>query len=166
MAYRNKTYICFDADNDMDYYNMMKAWKAKNGDDFNFHNAHDIIPMRLSKLDDNDENYIKGKLRERFKNSKALVVLVGEKTKYLYKYVRWEIEVAIKLDLPIIVVNINKKGAIDKELCPPILRDELAIHIPYKKDAIRTAMADWEESHKKYRKDGKTGPYHYKKYKD
>ena len=26
MAYRNKTYICFDGDNDMLYYNLMKAW--------------------------------------------------------------------------------------------------------------------------------------------
>lgn len=25
MSYRNKTYICFDADTDMHYYNLMKA---------------------------------------------------------------------------------------------------------------------------------------------
>ena len=27
MAYKNKTYVCFDADNDIKYYNLMKAWK-------------------------------------------------------------------------------------------------------------------------------------------
>ena len=27
MAYRNKTYVCFDADSDIRYYNLMKAWK-------------------------------------------------------------------------------------------------------------------------------------------
>ena len=36
------------------------------------------------------------------------MVLVGEKTKNLYKFVRWEIELAIKLGLPIIVANLNK----------------------------------------------------------
>ena len=35
------------------------------------------------------------------KNASAVVVLVGEKTKNLYKYVRWELELALELGLPI-----------------------------------------------------------------
>ena len=27
MAYRNKTYVCFDGDKDMHYYRLMCAWK-------------------------------------------------------------------------------------------------------------------------------------------
>ena len=42
MAYRNKTYVAFDGDNDMRYYQLMKAWKQKDSTSFNFHDAHDI----------------------------------------------------------------------------------------------------------------------------
>jgi hypothetical protein len=38
MAYRNKTYVCFDADNDMRYYTMMKAWKQNENISFDFNN--------------------------------------------------------------------------------------------------------------------------------
>ena len=66
-------------------------------------------------------------------NAKLFILLVGEHTKNLYKFVRWEIETAIAMDLPIIVVNLNGKKEYDKEYCPAIARDTLAIHIPYKK---------------------------------
>ena len=38
-------------------------------------------------------------MRERFINTKIFVLLVGEHTRYLYKYVRWEIQEAIKRGL-------------------------------------------------------------------
>ena len=75
MAYRNKTYICFDADNDMKYYNLMKAWKENDNIAFNFHNAHEINNLR----DGSSEGQIKKKLRERLKDTKVLVLLIGEK---------------------------------------------------------------------------------------
>ena len=70
MAYRNKTYICFDADNDIHYYNLMKAWKASKKIDFDFYNAHEINTIR----DTNQEQTIKRKLRERLQNAKILMV--------------------------------------------------------------------------------------------
>jgi hypothetical protein len=42
MAYRNKTYVIFDADNDMWAYGYMKGWKSNENLDFNFHDAHDL----------------------------------------------------------------------------------------------------------------------------
>jgi len=165
MAYRNKTYICFDADEDIRYYRLMTAWKKKDNSKFNFHDAHEAIPMRKSKLDDNDEDYIKRKLKERFKDSKCFIVLIGEKTKNLYRYVRWEIEVAQKLDLPIIVVNLNKKNGKDKTLCPPILRNHLAIHVPYGQEPVSYAMDNWPSQHKDHRKKYEDGSYYYDKFK-
>ncbi|EMK2596415.1 TIR domain-containing protein [Bacillus cereus] len=162
MAYRNKTYICFDGDEDMHYYLLIKAWKAKDGKEFNFHNAHDLYPMQKSKLDDNDEAYIKRKLHQRFLNTKCLMVLVGQKTKNLYKYVRWEIDVALQLDIPILVVNLNKKNGIDRTLCPATLRKELALHIPYSRDAIVRGIDNWPDRHKIRRKQQEKGPHYYK----
>lgn len=101
MAYRNKTYVCFDGDTDMHYYRLMTAWKTNDNLDFNFHNAHDLNTAR----DTSTEESIKRQLRERFANSKLLVVLIGEKTRLLRKFVQWEMEVALRLGLPIVGVN-------------------------------------------------------------
>jgi MTH538 TIR-like domain (DUF1863) len=71
MAYTNKTYVCFDADSDILYYNLMKAWKENDKIEFNFHNAHEINNLR----DGSSEATIKAKLRERLQNTKVLVLL-------------------------------------------------------------------------------------------
>jgi len=158
MAYRNKTYVCFDADNDIRYYRLMTAWKENEKIAFNFHNAHEINNLR----DGSSEATIKMKLRERLKNTKMFIVLIGDHTKNLYKFVRWEIEYAVEKDIPIISVNLNKKKQIDEKLCPPILRDKLAIHIPYGQKIIDYALNQWPSSHASHRKNDDTGAYKYK----
>jgi hypothetical protein len=156
MAYRNKTYICFDGDNDMRYYCMMQAWKDNDNMDFNFHNAHDLNTAR----DSSQEESIKRQLRERFANSKLFIVLIGEKTKHLTKFVKWEMEVALRLDLPIVGVNLNKSRRQD-DRCPPTIEDQLAVYVPFGQKIITHAMDNWPTSHKKYREQGKTGAFHY-----
>lgn len=148
MAYRNKTYVCFDADTDMHYYRLMHAWKENEKIDFDFYDAHEI--NNLMKI--SSEDTIKRKLRERLLNSKILVVLIGQKTKNLHTYVRWEMEQAIKLDLPIIAVNLNKMRQKDEKLCPPILRNELAVHISFEAKILEYALSNWINEHPSLRK--------------
>ena len=157
MAYRNKTYVCFDADTDMHIYNLMKAWKENDKIAFNFHNAHDLNVLRATST----EETIKRKLRERMNNTKVLVVLVGEKTKNLYKFVRWEIEIAIKLGIPIIAVNLNKKREIDNDRCPAILRNQLVMHIGYGQKILDYALNGWTTQHYTELKNKKNGPFYY-----
>ncbi len=156
MAYRNKTYICFDGDTDMNYYRLMQAWKDNENHDFNFHDAHDLNTSR----DSSQEESIKRQLRERFANSNLLVVLIGEKTKLLTKFVKWEMEVALRLDLPIIGVNLNSSRQSD-DRCPPAIKGELAVFVPYGQKIISYAMDKWPSSHKSYRDQGKGGAYVY-----
>ena len=157
MAYRNKTYVAFDGDTDMRSYGLMKAWKQNDYTDFNFHDAHDIKQAR----DTSSEETIKRSLRERMNNSKVFVLLVGQSTRYLYRYVRWEIELALSMNLPIIVVNLNQQRSHDNYLCPPILRDALAIHISYSPKIMQFALEAWETWHYEHQRNGKTGPFHY-----
>lgn len=158
MAYRNKTYIAFDADTDMDYYNLLKGWKANHFMDFDFYDAHDLNNL----WERSNEDTIKRKLRERMNNTKLFVLLVGEKTRYLYRFVRWEIEIAIKLDIPIIVVNLNGLKRMDSERCPAIAKNTLAIHIPFKAKIIKYAMDNWPSSYTSYKKQDKNCAYIYK----
>jgi hypothetical protein len=143
MAYRNKTYVCFDADNDMNYYTMMCAWKENDNIAFDFRNAHDLNNLRKTSSEDT----IKGKLRERLANTKVMIVLVGEHTRHLYKFVRWEIEYAIEKEIPIIVANLNGSKTYDPTLCPPILKNELAVHIPYGQKTLDYALNHWPKEH-------------------
>ena len=66
------------------------------------------------------------------------------------------------MELPIIVVNLNGKKSIDRTLCPPILRNELAIHIPYKQKIIEYAMNNWPKSHQRRKSQNDLGAYYYK----
>lgn len=157
MAYKNKTYVCFDADNDIHYYRLMLAWKQSDKTNFNFYNGHDINNLRDGSL----EATIKRKLKERMENSKVAIVLIGEKTKNLYKFVRWEIELAISMGIPIIGVNINGTRKLDYNRCPPILRDTLAVYVSFNASIIQHALENWPQWHYSYKKEGKNGDYFY-----
>ena len=159
MAYRNKTYVAFDGDSDIRYYNLMKAWKQSDKSDFNFYDAHDLN----TAWDTSTEETIKRRLRERMAHSKVFVLLVGESTKYLYKFVRWEIDMAINhYELPIIVVNLNGLRKCDNDRCPPIARDTLSIHIPFGSKIMQYALENWPAWHSQYKNEGKTDNYYYK----
>lgn len=156
-TYRNKVYVGFDGDKDIHYYRLLIAWAKNKKLDFSLHDAHDINSAR----DTSTEETIKRRLRERFNGSKAFVLLVGESTKYLYKFVKWEIETAIKLDLPIIVVNLNKKRSRDDLRCPAVVRDQLAVHISFEMKIINYAIQNWPSDHKRYLSSGDIGAYYY-----
>lgn len=160
MVYRNKTYIAFDGDNDIHYYYLMKAWKHNQRDffsDFNFYDAHDINFAR----DSSREESIKTQLKKRLDETKLFVLLIGNNTKYLYKFVRWEIEEAIKREIPIIAVNLNGKRVMDSNLCPPILQVQLAIHISFSQKIIEYALEKWGEQYQNLKKSGNSGPHQY-----
>ncbi|MBG0802207.1 TIR domain-containing protein [Methylocystis sp. H4A] len=133
-------YVAFDGDKDKWAYAYMKGWKTNERIDFDFEDAHDLDSMTGRAQ---DEYYVKSVLKERMKKSDALVVIVGESTKYLHKFVRWEIELALELGLPIVVANLNNKTQMDPDRCPTILREACAIHVPFKKDAIKYALENF-----------------------
>ena len=157
MGYRNKTYIIFDGDQDIWAYKYMKGWKVNRHIDFDFHDAHDVFPLTNRAV---DENYIKNKLRERFKTAKQVIVIVGDSTKNLHRFVRWEIEVAQSLDLPIIAVNLNDLRKQDNERVPPILRNKYVVHIPFKLKIIKYALDQFPEEFKN-RSPNDNGPRFY-----
>jgi hypothetical protein len=134
MAYRSKTYI-----------------------DFDYYDAHDLNNSWDSSLTES----IKNQLRVRFDNSKLFMILVGEKTKWNRKFIPWEIEQALKRNLPIIVANLNGLRRIDNDRCPTALREKLALHVAYKAKIIQLASNSWPASHEKYKAQGKSGSFYY-----
>jgi hypothetical protein len=142
----------------MPYYRLMQAWKQNDGIDFNFYNAHDINRAR----DSSQEASIKAQLAERMRNSKLFILLVGERTRYLTKFVQWEIEQAISRSLPIIVVNLNGRRSMDEARCPTTARQTLAVHVSFNAAIMQYALDHWPTSHENLMREGKSGPYYYK----
>jgi hypothetical protein len=157
MPYRNKTYVCFDGDTDMHYYRLMQAWQQNDRSPFNFFNAHDLNRA----YDDSMEESIKRQLRERLRNTKVFVVLIGARTRYLFKFVRWEMEQAIRLELPIIGVNLSGLRKQDPERCPPVIRDTLAVYISFNPAIMQHALETWPSDHAKFRSELRSGPFYY-----
>ena len=133
----------------------MTAWKENDQIAFNFQNAHEINNIR----DGSSEATIKAKLRERLENTKVFVVLIGEHTQNLYKYVRWEIEYAVQKDLAVIAVNLNKMRSRNEKLCPPILADKLAMHVSYEQAILDYALNNWHAAARCDRRKSESGAY-------
>ena len=157
MSYRNKVFISFDGDNDIHYYRLMRAWKQNDRTDFNFFDAHDINTARDTSL----EATIKARLRERLLNAKVVVSLIGDNTRYLYKFVRWELEQSLSLGLPIIGVNLNGKRSQDSDRCPPVIRDSLVVYVSFKSAILQHALENWPDEFYRSKRQGVTGPRYY-----
>jgi hypothetical protein len=134
------TYVIFDGDKDRYAYAFMKGWKVNERVEFDFRDAHDLGSMTGRAQ---DEDYVKSELRKRLEASKQVIVLVGESTKNLRKFVGWEIDLAVSLGLPIIVVNLNDKRQMDPDRCPVPLRTGYFVHIAYKRAIIKHALENF-----------------------
>ena len=156
VSYKNKTYVIFDGDNDMWAYAYMKGWKTNENMDFDFYDAHDVRPL----TDRASEETVRSVLRQRLANAKQVVVLVGENTKNLYRFVRWEIEIAQKKDLPVIVVNLNGLRQMDPDRCPAILRGWLAAHVSFRAKIIQHALDHFPDEYRDIQASA-SGPRYY-----
>jgi len=162
MVYRNGIYIAFAAEgqtdptkSDIKYYNIMKGWKSMEGKDFTFTNSHDKVS---AVRDTSKEETIKTSLRERLKNSKSMLLLVGNKTKDDDDFVPYEIKYAIdSCQIPIVVCYVNYSFRITnsipdslKKLWPSVLKERIdsekvrTIHIPFKEKIILKAISKFD----------------------
>jgi len=158
VSYKNKTYVAFDGDTDIRSYRIMQAWKAHDHIDFNFYDAHELNSAR----DTSTEESIKAQLRLRMADSKQMVLLVGEKTRLLRKFVPWEIDLARKKDIPIIVVNLNDSREYDDARCPEAVKDHTyTVSVPFKMKAIKYALDNFPDDYHASKTTKRGHNYHY-----
>jgi hypothetical protein len=116
----------------------MLAWKANVHIDFNFTNC-----QLQQEIRSEDEAYIKRLCRERIDMSGTFVQLIGADTRWKYKYVRWEAEVAIEKGCTIIGANLDGARRVQEATCPPIIRDVGAVFVPFSPRIIQYALEHW-----------------------
>jgi len=133
-----RTFVGFSS-TDINYYGLMKAWKKNKNIDFDFTDC-----QLHNDINSDDENYVKRKCRERINMAGKFIQLIGEDTRYRYKYVRWEAEVAIEKGCTIIGVNLDGSRRIVEKTCPPIIRDIGAIFVPFSPYIIKYALENYK----------------------
>ena len=115
MAYRNGTYVAFHAEgtnrpgeSDMDYYNLMRAWSAHPDVDFTMVNSHE----KASAVRDSSKRAtLRASLQERLRNSKNMLLIIGQTTRLDTDWVPFEITQAVDTyGLPIIAVYPDYKN--------------------------------------------------------
>lgn len=172
MAYRNGTYIAFHAEgssdptaSDIKYYRMMMAWHANDNTNFTFYNSHD----KVSAVRDTSQDItIKRSLKARLDNSKNMVLIVGQRTRFDTDFVPYEIAYAVDTcGIPIIAAypgqGIIRYPSQLSSLWPKALADRIAnatasaIHIPFNQRAIEDAIGQF--SHNRLPAGGGVGIY-------
>lgn len=173
MAYRNGTYIAFHAngtnvpfDSDIKYYNLIKAWCEKQDDCFSIVNSHDKV---AAVRDSSSKETLRRSLKERLNNSKNMLLIIGETTKYDTDWVPFEIEYAVDVcRIPLIIAYVDypypiRNPSALSNTWPTALKNRIdngtakAIHIPFKKEPIKNATGQF--SHSNYPNGGGLGWY-------
>lgn len=125
---------------DIDYFNLMKAWKKNENIDFDF------IDLQISKeINSDNEQYIKGILRKKITNSGTFIQIIGQDTKRKHKYVRWEADIALEKNCRIIGVNINKLMSMDNTLTPAILKNTGSMFVPFNAKIVKHALDNYTQ---------------------
>lgn len=153
MLTNDKFHVCFDGVNDFHYYRMMQEWKRNHDLRFEFPHTHGLP-------EENPWETIKPGRAKSIRQAKTFVVLIGESTRYLH-VVNLEITHALELHVPIIGVNLNGLRFQDRNRCPDILHDKLAVHISFNALILQHALETWPGHHGKLQQQGKSGPYYY-----
>jgi hypothetical protein len=160
MAYRNKTFVSF-ASEDIGHYRLMTAWRENQHIDFSFHDAHDLN----TALDTSQPDTIRRRLRERLANTKQVVMLLGDDTRQVAgrstRFLYYEVEVILKLGLPIVFSNLNGSRESETNRMPAALQTSYTMSVSFQPKILQKALDDWVERYPT-EKLSKSGPYFYK----
>ncbi|MBI4067715.1 TIR domain-containing protein [Candidatus Gottesmanbacteria bacterium] len=159
MAYRSGTYVAFHAEgtsdpteSDMKYYRLVEAWKNNENLEIKFINSHDKAnAVRDTSL----RRTLEDSLLERLRNSKNLLLIIGETTKNDQDWIPFEISRAVDdYKLPLIVAYTGYRYLFPQHYHPVNFRslwpsslarridDNSArvIHIPFRKEPVAAAI--------------------------
>lgn len=107
MAYRNGTYVAFHAnktkqptESDIKYLYLMRAWKVRSDGDFKYTDSH---AKQAAVRDTSKRATLEASLKRRLRDSKNMVLVIGQTTKEDTDWVPFEIRYAVdECEIPII----------------------------------------------------------------
>lgn len=176
-SYRTGTYVAFHAngqkeptESDIKYYNLLKAWKVRDDNDFVFTDSHE----KTGAIQDFSKRAtIMSHLKSRLLRSKNMILIVGATTKEDTDWVPFEIRYAIDdCEIPIIAAYPGYDSILAPGQLSHLWPDELTtrikngsahvIHVPFRKEVLADAVGQF--SHEKYPKGNGLGFYNKETY--
>ena len=160
MAYRNGTYVAFHAAgtsdptaSDMKYYNLLRAWHVREDADFSFVNSHE----KAAAIRDSSkrENLRRSLPTERLCNSKNMILILGDTTRFDTDWVPFEISYAIDhCEIPIIAAYPGYDWILYPTQLSPTWPSALAdrirsgsahvIHVPFRQAPLAAAVTQFD----------------------
>ena len=160
MSYRNKTYVAF-ASEDIKHYWLMEAWRDNANIDFDFFDAHDLNTAK----DTSQPETIRRRLLERLNNTKQVVLLgsargkskAGDGESFLF----YEIETISRLNLPVVVANLDGDRTVDRAFIPKRFLDSsyYTLSVSFQPKIIKYALDNYAPG---FAASEASGPYYYK----
>ncbi len=124
-------FVSYRYKGDAKYKNLLKAWSANHKFDLSFDDFSNDV-----SVDSTEALVIKEAILNKMKKSDIFLCIVGSKT-YKSKWVAWEIDKAVELDMPIVAVKINKAFP-----SPPSLKgNNVSWALSFKEKSITKALA-------------------------
>jgi hypothetical protein len=177
MAYRSGTYVAFHAEGNSDqsatdikYYRVLQMWHDHEKIDFRFVNSHE---KASAVKDSSRKETLRQSLLQRLRNSRNMLLIIGENTRFDTDWVPFEIAQAVDTyEIPIIAaypayINITNPAAA-RPLWPSALAQRIdngkahVIHIPFRQDPIKHAIKTFD--HDNYPLGGGLGIYSWESY--
>ena len=137
----------------MDYDSAIAdIWKVREEGDFEFVNSHEKV---AAVRDSSKRATLERSLITRLRNSKNMILIVGEATRYDTDWVPFEIKYAVdECKIPIIAAYVDCERIMDpaklRGLWPKALADRIddgtarVIHIPFKQDPLKDAASQFD----------------------
>jgi hypothetical protein len=123
---RTATYIAFDGDSDLMSYRTIQGWNQNTKIPFSIEDAHELNNSR----DDSLPESIQKQLKARLDKSKNMLLIIGDKTNKNRKGIlRYEINYALRNDLPIFLVYKGYSSLFDDNT-PELWKQTLEPQIP------------------------------------
>lgn len=137
-------YVIFDIKNDIKHYDDFKTMmhhyaKAT----YNFYDSF----VSNNEADNISDSELKYKIEKNLLSADLVIVLLAKTMKRASKFIKWQLECAIAEKKPIIAVNPNMLRSIDYDVCPLLLKKNMALYLPYDEDVIGLAVDTWPEKH-------------------
>lgn len=123
-------FVSYRYSGDAKYKNLLKAWSANHKFDLSFDDFSNDI-----SVDSTEALVIKDAILKKMRKSDIFLCIVGSNT-HKSKWVSWEIEKAIELEMPIVAVKINKSFS-----SPPLLKgNNVSWALSFKEKSITKAL--------------------------
>jgi hypothetical protein len=126
---------------------MMRAWKANENIEFDFHNAHD----KNIALDTSKPETIKTRLRERLQNTKQAVLLASDNARFKAadkdSFLAYEISLLLAYKIPIVIANLDGSRGVVRNNTPATLlnSNQAMLFTSFRAKIIQKALDDFAE---------------------